>query len=152
VLLLQTTMVTSLWAVFQILLILESVCCVAIPVSRADILPAASPKGHLLLPAEDSFYTPPSGFEEAALGSIIRHRPVPNGITLNNKDPIYPENAWQLLYRTQNSVGEPSVSVVTVIKPFNAKPNHLFSYAMFSVGSISRTRWKRADFRTGLCL
>lgn len=88
---------------------------------------------NLKLPAEDPFYSPPPDFQKASLGSILRHRPIPNNLTLDNVHPIFPKAAWQLLYRTQNSVGEPSVSIVTVIAPFRAKKDHLFSYAMFSV-------------------
>jgi hypothetical protein len=127
-------MVTCIWTVLQVLLILESVWCISIAIPRPDVLPAAAPKSRLLLPAEDSFYSAPNGFEKVARGTILRARRVPNGITLNNRDTIHPENSWQLLYRTQNSVGEPSVSVVTVIKPFKANADHLLSYAMFSVG------------------
>ncbi|KAF2423431.1 LIP-domain-containing protein, partial [Tothia fuscella] len=88
-------------------------------------------------PADDPFYTPPKNFSTTKLGTIINYRPIPSNLTLNNKDPIFPQAAWQLLYRTQNSVGEPSVSVVTVIKPFRAQPNHLFSYSMFSDAAYS---------------
>jgi hypothetical protein len=133
----QTTMVTCIWTVFQVLLILESVWCVAIALPQPDVRPVASQNGRLLLPDEDSFYDAPPDFQNALPGSILRSRIVPNGITLDNKHRINPENAWQFLYRTQNSVGEPSVSVVTVIKPYEAKSKHLLSYAMFSV----RTEW-----------
>jgi hypothetical protein len=85
------------------------------------------------LPDEDDFYKPPPGYESAAPGSILRYRPVPNGISLNNKTPIWTKAAWQLLYRTQNSVGEPEASVVTVIIPYNVKRSNLFVYAYTSV-------------------
>jgi hypothetical protein len=86
-----------------------------------------------LLPEFDPFYRAPPGYEKAAPGSILRYRPVPSAITLNNVTPIRPKAAWQLQYRTQNSVGDPSVSIVTVLVPFNAKPNHLFTQAYFTV-------------------
>jgi hypothetical protein len=125
--------VTCIWTVLQVLLILESVRCFALALPRPDLRPVASPNGGLLLPDEDPFYAAPPGFQKATPGSILRSRTVPNGITLDNKNRINPENAWQFLYRTQNSVGVPSVSVVTLIKPYGAKVNHLLSYAMFSV-------------------
>jgi hypothetical protein len=86
-----------------------------------------------LLPDQDEFYKPPPGLELFKLGSIIRSRPVPNPITLNNVDAIKVKEAWQLLYRTQNSVEEPTATVVTVLVPYRAKPGHLFSYSYFSV-------------------
>jgi hypothetical protein len=98
-----------------------------------DPSPRTSSYRATLLPDEDDFYKPPPGFEKTPVGSILRHRPVPNPITLNNVDPIKVRSAWQLLYRTQNSVEEPTATVVTVIVPYRAKPDHLFSYAYFSV-------------------
>lgn len=82
-------------------------------------------------PSQDPFYTPPSGYESSAPGTILRSRPVPNPLTLDNITPINVKGAWQLLYRTQNSLGDPEATVVTVIEPNNAKPNHLFSYQYF---------------------
>lgn len=84
-------------------------------------------------PEIDDFYKPPSGFESTALGSILRHRPVPRPISLDNKTPVKVEAAWQLLYRTQNAVGDPEATVVTVLVPHNAKKNNLFVYSYFSV-------------------
>jgi hypothetical protein len=101
--------------------------------------PRASSLRSTLLPDEDDFYKPPPGFEKYPLGSIIKSRPTPNSITLNNVDAIKVKEAWQLLYRTQNSVEEPTATVVTVIIPYRAKPDHLFSYSYFSVC------WKRFD-------
>lgn len=82
-------------------------------------------------PSQDPFYTPPSGYEAAALGTILNSRPVPNPLTLDNITPINVKGAWQLLYRTQNSLGNPEATVVTVIEPNNAKTNHLFSFQYF---------------------
>jgi hypothetical protein len=86
-------------------------------------------------PEIDGFYKPPPGYESAALGSILRHRPVPRPISLDNATPVKVEAAWQLLYRTQNAVGDPEATVVTVLVPHNAKKNNLFVYSYFSVRS-----------------
>ncbi|KAF2397903.1 LIP-domain-containing protein [Trichodelitschia bisporula] len=85
-----------------------------------------------MLPDDDPFYHAPSTFIDNPPGTILRHRVLPGNITLDNKNPIKPKAAWQLLYRSQNSVGAPSVNVVTVIEPFNAKPKDLLSYSYFS--------------------
>lgn len=98
-----------------------------------DPLPRTGAARSTLLPDEDDFYKPPLGFEKQAVGSILRSRTTPNSITLNNIDAIRVKESWQLLYRTQNSVEEPTATVVTVIVPYRAKPNHLFSYSYFSV-------------------
>ena|ERR1700761_5170824 len=87
-----------------------------------------------LLPDQDPFYKAPANtLQSTKLGSIIRYRPVPNPITIDNQKAIYPKAAWQLLYRTQNSVGEPEATVVTVLIPEKAKSNNLFSFQYFSV-------------------
>jgi hypothetical protein len=88
----------------------------------------------ILLPKDDIFYQPKAGFEKAKLGTILSYRKVPNAITLDNKNPIVPKSAWQINYRTQNSVGEPEQTMVTILEPFNAKPDSLFVYHFFSVG------------------
>lgn len=82
-------------------------------------------------PNDDPFYTPPSGYESATLGTILNSRTVPNPLSLNDITPINYKSAWQLLYRTQNSLGNPEATVVTVIEPYNAKTNHLFSLLYF---------------------
>lgn len=97
-------------------------------------LGASSPRPRtLLMPDGDPFYKPPPGWETKVPGSILASRPVPNPLTLNNAKAIKPKGAWQLLYRTQNSVGEPEATVVTVLEPYNAKKHNLFVYHFFSV-------------------
>jgi hypothetical protein len=93
-------------------------------------------QGDTLLPNDDAFYTPVTGFEAAKPGQILSYRKVPNPITLDNKNPVVPKSAWQINYRTQNSVGEPEQTMVTILEPFNAKPDALFVYQFFSVGTF----------------
>lgn len=112
------------------LLILETVFALN---DAIDPKPRTGAARATLMPDEDDFYKPPIGFEKYPVGSILRSRPTPNSITLNNVDPIKVKETWQLLYRTQNSVEEPTATVVTVIVPYRAKPDHLFSYSYFSV-------------------
>jgi hypothetical protein len=89
--------------------------------------------GPLIPPNEDAFYKPPQGYESAALGSILRYRPIPNPFSFNNKTGINLKSAWQIQYRTQNSVGQPEASIVTILVPYNPKPQHLFAYAYITV-------------------
>lgn len=104
-------------------------------------------------PYIDDFYKPPSGYESAAPGSILRHRAVPNPISLDNKTPIKVEAAWQLLYRTQNSVGDPEATVVTVLVPHNAKRNNLFIYSYFSVSwSVNRCLLSALTWHSIACI
>lgn len=76
------------------------------------------------------FYDPPSGFEDAAPGTVLRSRvtsvdlfglPVPVGVS-----------AWQLLYRTTDGQGSPSVTVTTVLAPpAGTSTQRLLSYQVF---------------------
>ncbi|KAF2427791.1 LIP-domain-containing protein [Tothia fuscella] len=82
---------------------------------------------------QDDFYKPPTGFETKPPGTILQYRPVPGNLTFDNKKPVFPKAAWQLLYRTQNSVGAPIANIVTVLVPYNAKKTNLFVYDWFSL-------------------
>jgi hypothetical protein len=86
-----------------------------------------------LFPDDDLFYKPTPGFESAKPGAILKHRAVPRPITIDNKNGLKLKEAWQILYRTQNSVGEPEANVVTVLVPFKAKADKLFTLQFFSV-------------------
>jgi hypothetical protein len=81
----------------------------------------------------DLFYHPPVGFEKTAPGTILRYRRVPRPISLTNVTPVRPKGAWQIQYRTQNSIGEPEANIMTVLEPWNAKPGHVFVEGFFVV-------------------
>lgn len=139
------------WSLLLLLLSLKSVLSLVVStgVPTRDN-PAKATSRPTLLPEQDVFYDPPPGFEKTSPGTILKHRPVPNPLTLDNVNPIKPKAAWQLLYRTQNSVGKPSASIVTVIEPWNAKPNHHFAYSFFSVLLLSINSKSRAYLNLGL--
>src|ERR1700759_4492336 len=63
----------------------------------------------------DEFYKEPPGYERIPLGGILRSRPAPFPIKLVKYLTLKPKAAWQILYRTQNSVGEPEATVVTLL-------------------------------------
>lgn len=66
------------------------------------------------LPADDPFYRPPSGFQHAEPGTVLRSRDVELAFL-----GLIPQKftATQLLYRTTNFNGEPEATVTTVIAP-----------------------------------
>jgi len=67
-----------------------------------------------LLPADDSFYTPPPGFEHSRPGAVLRARDVELaflGLVLQQF------TATQLLYRTTDLNGLPQATVTTVVVP-----------------------------------
>jgi hypothetical protein len=87
--------------------------------------------------SNDPFYAALAGFESIAAGTILRYRRAPRSITLDSITPIRPKNVWQILYRTQNSVGEPKATVVAVLEPHNAKKSNLFVENLFTVNPHS---------------
>ncbi|CAO3690936.1 unnamed protein product [Umbelopsis ramanniana] len=89
----------------------------AVPVRRA-----------VVLPQDDPFYTPPAGYESYAPGDILRTRPVPNKLAAFSAFPQNMANAWQILYRTTDGLGNPQATVTTVMEPHNPDKSKLLSY------------------------
>ncbi|KAA0017057.1 lipase family protein [Antrihabitans cavernicola] len=84
--------------------------------------------GRPLLPENDPFYVPPTGFAATAPGTLLRSRKVKLGAM-----GLVPQKitAWQLLYRSNDLNGTPDATVTTVMLPAGAdpaKPLHLLSY------------------------
>ena len=81
-----------------------------------------------MLPAKDSFYQPPAGFEQAAPGTVLRSRDVQLGFL-----GLIPQKvrATQLLYRTTDRHGEPEACATTVLVPAGhtrRQTRHVVSY------------------------
>ncbi|MCV7153156.1 lipase family protein [Mycolicibacterium pyrenivorans] len=72
------------------------------------------PKARPVVPAYDSFYKPPAGYEHALPGTVLRSREVELAFL-----GVIPQkfNATQLLYRTTDLNGEPQATVTTVVVP-----------------------------------
>ncbi|MFC4127957.1 lipase family protein [Nocardia rhizosphaerae] len=80
-------------------------------VPRAESWPAPTTA---LLPEDDPFYRPPSGYAQRAHGTVLRWRPVE--LAAFGLIPLR-ATAWQLLYRTSDLNGAPDAAVTTVIAP-----------------------------------
>lgn len=76
-------------------------------------------KARPVLPSDDPFYQPPSGFEHAVPGTVLRSRDVELAYL-----GLIPQRvtATQLLYRTTDTNGLPEATVTTVIVPPDADP------------------------------
>jgi hypothetical protein len=74
---------------------------------------------HPLLPSKDPFYNPPTGYEQARPGTVLRSR----GVELAFLGLI-PQRftATQLLYRSTNLNGDPEATVTTVVVPVQRDP------------------------------
>jgi hypothetical protein len=113
--------------------VLIALLCLANAAPVAQDNPTSIILGTVTPPDKDEFYRAPSGFEKAPLGAILKQRPTPNPIAVDNKTPINLKAAWQILYRTQNSVGKAEATVVTVLVPHNARPSNLMVYSYWTV-------------------
>lgn len=78
-------------------------------------------------PSEDEFYSPPSGFEDAELGSILKMRTTPFQIT-SVYFPVNIANSWQVLVRSEDSLGNATAVVATIFEPYEANSSRLLSY------------------------
>ena len=67
-----------------------------------------------LLPCDDPFYQPPSGYQYAEPGTVLRTRDVELAFLGLIPQPV---QAIQLLYRTMDMNGQPEAAVTTVIVP-----------------------------------
>jgi hypothetical protein len=82
---------------------------VAVPASAAPVPPQSDP-----------FYQPPSGYQATAPGTILRTRTVSVAAFAYLPQKV---QAWQLLYRTTDTQGNPEATVTTVLEPANATPS-----------------------------
>jgi hypothetical protein len=80
------------------------------------------PKARPLLPTDDPFYRPPSGFQHAEPGTVLRSRDVELAFLGLIPQPV---SAIQLLYRTMDMNGQPEACVTTVIVPADRAPGQI---------------------------
>src|SRR3984885_12254190 len=86
------------------------------------------PKARPLLPTDDPFYRPPSGFQHSEPGTVLRSRDVELAFLGLIPQPV---SAIQLLYRTMDLNGQPEACGTTVIVPAERTPGQtcpLLSY------------------------
>src|ERR1700753_531236 len=112
------------------ILVWLTVCAALDQASQGVLYPAMEPKR---MPENDEWYRPPKGFEREPRGTILKYRKAPRGISIDNKNKLKVKDSWQILYSTQNSVGDPEATVVTLIVPNNPNKKRLFMYHWFSV-------------------
>lgn len=78
-------------------------------------------------PSDDDFYNAPDGFENAKLGDILKHRPVPHKVR-SIYFPVNVQNSWQLLVRSEDVNGVPLAVVTTIFEPYNGNSSRLVAY------------------------
>lgn len=77
-------------------------------------------------PGSDPFYTPPTGYQSSAPGTVLRSRNVTAAFFGILPDPV---QAYQLLYRTTAVNGSAIATVTTVFKPLGAATDRFVSFA-----------------------
>ncbi|ATY65439.1 secretory lipase [Cordyceps militaris] len=83
-----------------------------------------------LLPSQDEFYTVPPAAELAAVqnGDILRWRTTPHPISALGIKPLNLQGEYQALYKTVDSVGADTATVLSIMVPHNANMSKLLSY------------------------
>lgn len=78
-------------------------------------------------PTDDPFYTPPSGYENQPLGTILRFREKTNayGIIVFQE---HVKHVYQVLVRSEDTFHQPLAIMTTLFVPYNADPTKLLSY------------------------
>ncbi|WP_238846901.1 lipase family protein [Nocardia arthritidis] len=104
------------WQVSSVLAALSIGLSSASPAQAATIYPAADP---------DPFYAAPADIGNYRAGDVVRSRQIPAPGFLG-------ATAWQLLYRSTNSAGEPIGAVTTLLLPLGGGGNRpLVAYQPF---------------------
>ncbi|WFD44774.1 hypothetical protein MPSI1_003445 [Malassezia psittaci] len=85
----------------------------------------------VLSPTNDPFYDPPSGWESASPGDVLRSRKV--DLAFLEIDEYKYKAAYQLLYRTTGAYEHnATTTVTTVIIPYNAVKDKLVNYLVYT--------------------
>ncbi|ESZ97704.1 hypothetical protein SBOR_1891 [Sclerotinia borealis F-4128] len=80
-----------------------------------------------LAPTNDPFYVPPKGLNDSQPGTILRSRSIDH-LSFGGAVPFQAKAAYQLLYKTTDSLGDASAAVTTIIVPNNANTSRVLSY------------------------
>lgn len=83
-----------------------------------------------LLPSDDPFYAVPANIDSFLEGEILRYRKPPSDISTYGWIPTHLKEAYQILYRTTNSLNQPTATVLTVLIPPNADYDKVLSLQM----------------------
>ncbi|KAL3965492.1 hypothetical protein ACCO45_002496 [Purpureocillium lilacinum] len=101
----------------------------------AGVAFAAPPSARLLvdraqgvLPSKDPWYAVPDGLDAVKPGTILKHRTPPKPIAAFGLLPVNLEAAYQIQYRTTDSLGNATATALTVMVPHSADYTKVLSY------------------------
>lgn len=81
-----------------------------------------------LPPSQDSFYDVPEDVEKHFPGAILKQRRPPNPIAAFGLSKANLNDSYQILYRTTDSFGNATATVLTILVPHNPDYTKLLSY------------------------
>lgn len=105
-------------------LAVATLAAVASAVPAALLVERAGP----VLPSKDSFYAVPDNVDQAKPGAILRQRKTPYPVATFGLAPVRLDASHQILYRTTDSFGNATATVLTVLVPDKADYNKVLSY------------------------
>ncbi len=85
-------------------------------------------RANTVQPSNDAFYAVPGDLDSIAPGTILRHRAPPSPVAAFGFDPVNLQGSHQILYRTTDSLGNATATVLTVLIPHNADLTKVLSY------------------------
>lgn len=83
-----------------------------------------------VLPSDDPFYAVPRNIDSFLPGEIIAYREPPSEISAYGWIPTHLKKAYQILYRTTDSLEQPTATVLTVLIPPDAEYDKVLSLQM----------------------
>ncbi|CAK9440097.1 uncharacterized protein LODBEIA_P41970 [Lodderomyces beijingensis] len=113
------TMIMTMMKMTTTMYILLSLLCLC-PFANCSVL-------NLLPPSQDPFYQPPRNLANLDPGTIIKHRPTPQKLS-NVFFTFNLKNSWQLMYRTTDTFGNATATIITIMEPHNATADKVISY------------------------
>ena len=98
--------------------------CGVIGLGAVSALGAMAASGGPPLPSSDPFYAYHHPLTHVAPGTVLKTRTIALGGTSAGE----PTEATQVLYRTTGELGQPTVTVATIIRPLSPGPTKILSY------------------------
>ncbi|KAJ2964579.1 hypothetical protein NQZ79_g571 [Umbelopsis isabellina] len=108
--------------------IVSALAYASLMLSAAGSAEASPVRRFLPWPQNDPFYSPPSGYQFRAPGTVLRTRTIPSPLATMESYTLNYTNAWQILYRTTDVRGKAIATVTTLIQPKNPDNTKLLSY------------------------
>ncbi|EFY97730.1 secretory lipase family protein [Metarhizium robertsii] len=101
----------------------------AVLATLANAIPTPlSQRSGPMLPSKDPFYAVPDNISRVEPGTILRRRKPLSPIAAFGIAPLNLNSSYQLLYRTTDSFGNATATVLTVLIPHKADRSKLLSY------------------------